>query len=189
MTDLLRAAEITAEGRTLVGIAFRWDHPSLVPNDPGTGPYLEEFVRGSVTKTLRERETFPLIKHHRVDVDPVGVTRFAPADEGLMFEAPLSRTRDADETLELVRDGAMRSVSVRFRPILHKLRHSTAGAVVSRTEIALRELSLAPTGFGIHDGAEVLAVRSEQTAPVVELDPAVAARRRALLARVDALLG
>jgi HK97 family phage prohead protease len=160
MTDLLRTVELTAEGRTLLGVAFHWDHPSSVV-DPGAPAYLEEFTRGSVTKTLAERGSFPLLKMHRLDLDPIGVARFTPAEEGLLFEAPMSRTLAADETLELVRDGAMGSVSVRFRPIQHRLRHSDAGAVVSRTEIALRELSLAPTGFGQHEGAGVLAVRAE----------------------------
>lgn len=160
MTDLLRTVELTTEGRTLIGVAFKWDHPSSVV-DPGTAAYLEEFTRGSVTKTLAERGSFPLLKMHRLDTDPLGVARFTPAQEGLLFEAPMSRTVAADETLELVRDGAMGSVSVRFRPIHQRLRHSDAGSVVSRTEIALRELSLAPTGFGQHEGAGVLAVRSE----------------------------
>jgi HK97 family phage prohead protease len=189
-TDLTRAVEITAEGRTLIGRAFRWEHPSRVV-DPGADPYLEEFPRGSTTKTLAERsDPFPLLNFHRLDLDPLGVARFRPSVEGLMFEAPLSRTRDADDMLELVNDGAMRSVSVRFRPIQSRRRVlDTGDPVVSRTEIALRELSLAPTGFGQHDDAEVLAVRGGDFDPAT-LEAAraaeLAARRRRLV-YVDSL--
>lgn len=188
--DLIRAVEITAEGRTLIGRAFRWDTPSRVA-DPGVAPYLEEFTRGSTTKTLAERaDPFPLLKVHRLDLDPLGVARFRPSDEGLMFEAPLSRTRDADEMLELVNDGAMRSVSVRFRPIQSRRRIlDTGDPVVSRTEIALRELSLAPTGFGQHDDAEVLAVRAGDVDDelLAQARAQAAADRRRLLVYVDSL--
>lgn len=187
MRDLTRSIDITADGRTLEGLAFRWDHPSLVA-DPGARPYLEEFARGSTDKTLRERGVFPLLKYHRADRDPVGVVQFRPATEGLMFTAPLSSTTEASETLELVNDGALRSVSVRFTPIKQRRRASADGIVTTRTEVRLRELSLAPTGFGLHEGAMVTAVRAD----LEELEDAAAGadlevRRRLLLARIAAL--
>jgi HK97 family phage prohead protease len=188
--DLIRAVDVQAEGRTLIGRAFRWEHPEVTV-DPGVAPYLEEFTRGSTTKTLAERsDPFPLLNFHRLDLDPLGVARFRPAAEGLMFEAPLSRTRDADDMLELVNDGAMRSVSVRFRPIQHRRRVlDTGDPVVSRTEIALRELSLAPTGFAQRDDAEVVAIRAGDTdAELLEQARAAArAERRRRLVYVDSL--
>lgn len=161
-TILTRASvDLTTSGRTLEGLAFKWDHPSLVRD--ATGPaYLEAFARNSTTKTIKERGTFPVMVMHRYDSLPVGAVSFLPSDEGLMFSAPLSATRDADEVLALVNDGAMRSVSVGFRAIANAERTSPQGRVTVRKEIALRELSVAPTGFGQHEGAEILAVRAEQ---------------------------
>lgn len=160
MSDYTRSFDIGTEGRTLVGIAFRWDHPSVV-RDPGTAAYLEEFARACADKTISERPVFPLLKRHDLSIDPIGVSRFRAGTEGLMFEAPLSKTPDADATLELINDGAMRSVSVRFAALKSGRRSSLDGPVTVRQEIKLRELSVCPTGFGQHDGAEVLAVRSE----------------------------
>ncbi|MEM9040769.1 MAG: HK97 family phage prohead protease [Actinomycetota bacterium] len=175
MNDHARSFDIDSDGRTLVGIAFRWDAPSLVA-DPNSTPYLEEFARGSTDKTLDERPKVPLLKRHRLDLDPLGVATFERSAEGLMFTAPLSKTREADETLELVNDGAMRSVSVRFRSFKNGRRTSADGVVTRRLEIGLRELSLVPTGFGQHEGAEILTVRSETDTPLRD-----ALRRRLLL--------
>lgn len=149
------------DGRTLTGKAFYFDMPSRV-RDPGTSPYMEEFARTSVTKTLQERAggIFPLFVSHDYSRDPVGAVRFTPGKDGLDFEARISKTIDGDEKLELINDGAMRSVSVGFRAVKNGSRRGPDGPITVRSEIALRELSLAPTGFAQHQGAEILAVRA-----------------------------
>ena len=73
---------------------------------------------------------------------------------------------------------ALSSITARALPASCTLA-CTAGLVVVRTEIAIRELSLAPTGFGQHAGAGVLAVRSDDTDPTPALDRS--RRRYALL--------
>ncbi len=173
----VRSTELGTEGRTLVGLAFRWDHPSMV-QDPGSRPYLEEFTRTSVTKTLQEHPTVPLLKHHQADRDPVGVAMFRSSAEGLVFEAPVAATREGDELLELVEIGAMTGASVRFAGYKERRRSSVQGPVTVRTEIGLRELSIVTTGFGAHEGAQVLAVRSELATPRLE----VVRQRLAMLA-------
>lgn len=128
------------EGRTLSGLAVPWDRPTRVRDL--TGPaYLEAFAPGSTDVTVRQHDTFPVFKRHDYGTDPLGVVTFHRSAEGLLFEAPLSKTRDADEALELVNDGAMRSVSVGFRPLQHVVRQSGTGPVTWRTEVALRELT------------------------------------------------
>lgn len=162
MTTLYRATLDIEEsdGRTLAGRAFYYDHPSRVSDPPRFVPYLEEFVTRSTDKTLTDRGEFPLFAQHNHTVPPIGVVRFRAARGELRYEAHLSRTRDADEKLELVNDHAMRSVSVGFRAIADGKRTGPDGPIIRRLEIALRELSLAPTGFGQHAGAEVLEVRA-----------------------------
>lgn len=189
MTDLVlyrAAADVEqSDGRTLIGRAFYFDHPSIVADPPRFVPYLEEFVTRSTDKTLKDRGEFPLFAMHDHKTPPLGIVRFRASAGELLYEAKLSRTRDADEKLELVNDLAMRSVSVGFRTIANGKRSGPDGPIVRRLEIALRELSLVPAGFGAHAGAEVLEVRGT---PELELEegkvatPRLAAlRRRRLL--------
>lgn len=175
MSDYTRSFDIGTEGRTLTGLAFKWDTPAKV-KDPGVPPYYEEFARGSTDKTMQEHPLVPVLRNHRLTEDPVGVATFHRSAEGLVFTAPLSRTRDADETLELVNDGAMRSVSVRFASFKDRMRMAPEGRITTRVEIGLRELSVVTTGFGQHPGAEVLAVRSEDGTPRLD-----AVRQRLIL--------
>lgn len=170
------------DGRTLLGVAFKFDTPSKV-RDPGRAPYLEEFARSSVDKTLRQRPTVPLLLLHDASRLPVGVATFERGEHAVAFEAKISETPGGDEALTLVNDGALRSVSVRFRDFSPpRFRSSPEGRVTTRTEIGLRELSLLPTGFGAHEGAEVLAVRSEGI-ETPRLD--ALRRRKALLLVID----
>ena len=159
--DLVRSIDIEpGDGRTLTGVAYRYDTPSPV-RDPGAPPYLEEFSRSAADKTISQRGTVPLMVLHADHRLPIGVATFERGDSSLIFNARVSETRDGDEALQLVNDGALRSVSVRFRAFGSRQRITPRGKVTTRTEIGLRELSLVPTGFGAHADAEVLAVRSE----------------------------
>ena len=154
------SVELSREGRTLVGLAVPWEKPALVV-DPGSRPYLEEFKRSSTDRTLAQHpDDFPVFVNHRRNEDPIGVVAFQRSDEGLIYEAPISKTSRGDEYLTLVEDGAMRSVSIGFRPISQMKRMSPEGAVTSRTEVALRELSIAPSGFGQYPDARVDSVRA-----------------------------
>lgn len=186
-TTHFRSFDIHAEGRTLEGLAFRWEHPSKV-RDPGSPLYLEEFVRGSVDHHIKRTPLVPLLKRHEINKDPIGVASFVPSAEGLMFAAPLSKTRAADETLELVNDGAERSVSLRFRSLRNGHRRSIEGPVTQRLEIAIKELSVVPTGFGQHDGAEIHNVRAlddEDLEEVAQRWTAETIRRRLTVLRVS----
>lgn len=170
----VRSFDIHADGRTLEGDAYYYDRASRVTDD-GRAFYLEAIGQGSDTKTLTEHPLRPLFRNHRRSEDPIGSVAFERASDRLRFLARLSKTKAADETLELVNDGAMTDASVGFLA-LASLRRSdpTGGIVTVRTEIKIRELSVAPTGFGLHQGARVLAVRSElDTLPLLE-----ASRRR-----------
>jgi HK97 family phage prohead protease len=182
------SAELHAEsGRTLVGVAMPWNTPALV-SDPGTAPYFEAFSRSAFDRSLQQnpgpRPLFdtheymlPAVRRADPKADPIGVAHFERSESGLVFRAVLSQTHKADEQLALVNDGAKRSVSVGFRALRSRNQRVGNKFVTMRTEVALRELSLAPTGMGVYEGAKVLAVRASRS----RLD-----ELRALLATMDA---
>lgn len=163
LTRQAQIADVEADGRTLSGIAYFYDRSSMVSD--GGPAYLEQFSRTAANKTIKERGSVPLGYLHpwsptsRSDPQPLGTAQFRNGSDGLEFTARLSNTSYANEMLELVNDGAVRDVSIGFLPI----KSLTKDAVTVRTEIALRELSLVPTGFGAHTGASVMEVRADNT--------------------------
>jgi hypothetical protein len=176
-------AEFATTGRTLEGLAYRFNHPSSVV-DPGGKRYLEAFTPSSATKSIRDRgeRAFPLDYFHGLNPgspgsrsrwagETFGPVRFAPGPAGLEFEARLSRTRGGDEMLELLNDGALEDVSISAGVV----RSAVRGGVVWRDELAIIALSLAPPGTGQHDGARVLAMRAKSPTPRLD-----AIRRRRL---------
>lgn len=175
--------EIGAEGRTLSGLAMPWDKPSVVQDRVGGAPYNEAFAPVSTDKTLMERTTFPVFAGHDHLSEPIGVVSFrrSDAEGGLVYDAPLSRTQRADNYLELAKDGAMRSVSVQFRPIkaVRRTFPDVNAPVTYRTEVGLRHLALAPTGYGAYEDAKVLSIRTE-------LDETVSGAVQAADAAIDA---
>lgn len=161
-----RSFDIHADGRTLEGVAYHYERASKVSDD-GRTFYLEAIGRTADKKTLTEHPARPLFRFHRRSEDPIGAAAFERTPESLMFRARLSNTRAADETLELVNDGAMTDASVGFFSLATKrvAAPDASGILFLRTEIRIMELSLAPTGFGQHQGAGVLAVRADTGNP------------------------
>lgn len=184
----------TLEGRTLEGVAYRYDHPSRVSDD-GHDFYLEAFGFGCDAKTIADRAVFPLGWWHpwssnagKSPSQPLGSVEFRPSktEGALLFTAGISRTRLGDEAIELVRDRAAEDVSVSYKPISSLRRRRGAEYVTTRTEIKIRELSLAPTGLGLHEDAKVLVMRAagDDTEPervVTEISRLEQNRRRLLL--------
>lgn len=166
--------EVRGDGRTVVGIAMPFDQPTEIRDASGT--YQETFRFGSFRKTIAERgpqgvKTFA--KHQRASL-PIGrasVLREDPA--GLYSELRVSKTAAGDEILELVRDGALDSLSIGFQPV--KDRQVRGG--VERLEVRLFEVSI--VDFPAYVGATIAGVRSDER----HLSPEAAARRLDLLDR------
>lgn len=187
MTILRRATalddlDLSADGRNLEGLAFRWEHPSMVTDDAWKSRYWEEFHRRSSDRTINAGDR-PLFVIHEHLAGSVGEVSFSKASEGLAFRARLSDTKYAAATLERIHDPdpakALQFVSVGFRPIRNAERlDPRRGVVKVRAEIAIAELSLAPKSAALHEGAEVLAVRAT-AGGTPKLD--AARRRRQLL--------
>ena len=182
MTLLHRATpadlEIRGDGRTVVGIAVPFDTPANIV-EAGRS-YVEVFRRGAFTKTLTQRgaaKVKVLANHDRQRL-PIGRAHDLREDPaGLYAELRVSQTRDGDEVLELVRDGALDGLSIGFSPINHR---NGAGGVVERVEVALREISV--TAFPAYEQAAIAGVRADGRPLHPPFDREAARRRLDLLA-------
>lgn len=149
--------EIRGDGRTVAGIAVPFDQAAEIRVAPGDS-FIEVFRKGSFTKTIAERgDRVKALAMHDHRSLPLGrVTKLREDAAGLYAELRMSKTRDADEALELVKDGALDSFSIGFSPV--RDRWSNDGSRVERLEVSLREVSL--VAFPVYESARVLAVRS-----------------------------
>jgi HK97 family phage prohead protease len=167
MTEDLSRAFVTdievradREGRTVHGIVVPFGRIAKVSD--GGPTYQEAFQPGAFARTINAGvDRVKLLSHHSARTNPLGRATMLREDAaGLYGEFHVSNTRAGDEALELVRDGALDSFSVGFRPIQQAKRDG----VVWRTEVAMREASLVT--FPAYEGALIGGVRS-----LVDLTP------------------
>ncbi len=144
---ITRSFEIRAtdtEKREVSGIAVPFNETI----DIGGG-WSERFEKGAVDLTADVK----LFRDHNEIIGKV--TEMAESDEGLLIKAKISSTTLGDETLELVKDGAIRSFSVGFIPVVDEKKEKT----IVRKKVDLKEVSL--VAFPAYESAAVLAVREE----------------------------
>jgi len=155
----------SAEGRTLIGRALRYNVPEVVTDDGGRTHYLEEWMPGVFARSIAERgDKIPLYALHDTHRLPFGAVKsWLDEDNALGFAARVSRTQAGDELLELINDGAMTGVSVGAVPRQDHSSVRGGRSIVQRIEAKLLELSLCP--LGQLEGAEVLAVRAADLPP------------------------
>lgn len=166
-TTLHRATEpVDFTGRTLEGVAYRYDYPSRVTDDHWATSYFEEIPTGADRRTLSHRASFPLAQLHRSSGGVViGDVTFSPSslDRALMFTATVAHGRTGDEFLEQLDE--WRDASVTFEALRNSKRTTPwHGDIVQRAEIRITELALTPNGTALAKGAGVLAHRAA-TAP------------------------
>ena len=163
--------EVRSDGRTVVGLAVPWNTPTRVSD--GGPAYLEAFDKGAFARTIVERgDRVKLLALHDSRRMPLGRVNLLREDtNGLYIEARVSNTREGDEALELIRDGALDGLSIGFKPV----RDLTRAGVVVRTEVRLNEVSA--VSFPAYDDARIQAVRS------FDQPQLIIARRRLELAR------
>lgn len=153
------------DGRTIYGIAVPYDKEQRVGQD-----MTEVFRRGAFAEVVKAAHRVKLLRNHDIN-NPIGrATVLRETDEGLYAEFKISRTREGDDALELVKDGALDQLSIGFQPI--KNRKRTDG-VIERLKAHLAEVSLVTFGaYG--DAAAVAGVRSadEETIETPRLDAA-----------------
>lgn len=157
MTDMItRSFEIRAtdaEKREVSGIAVPYNDTI----DIGGG-WTERFEKGAVDLTAD-------VKLFRDHTDIIGVvTEMEESDEGLLIRAKISETVLGNETLNLVKDGAIRSFSVGFIPVTDE----TKGKEIIRKKVKLKEVSL--VAFPAYEKAEVLSVREETNQEEISME-------------------
>lgn len=107
----------------------------------------EQFVRGSVDLNAHVK----LFRGHK---DIIGkVNHMEEREDGLWIKAKISNTKLGDETLELVKDGAIRSFSVGFIPLVDEKQDRN----IIRKKVNLKEVSL--VDFPAYENASVTEVR------------------------------
>lgn len=162
--------EVRSDGRTVHGIAVPFGEPT--PIRDRTGEYLEVFAPGAFTKTIAERghKVKALAQHNRAALPLGRATVLREDGAGLYVELSLSRTREADEVLALVRDGALDAFSIGFAPVQDKERRDPAqGRIVTRTEVALHEVSV--VAFPAYEGAAIAGVRAAEPFALTPVQP------------------
>lgn len=157
MKDMItRSFEIRAtdaEKREVSGIAVPFNETI----DIGGG-WSERFEKGAVDLNAN-------VKLFRDHEDIIGVvTEMEESDEGLLIRAKISETVLGNETLNLVKDGAIRSFSVGFIPVTDEKKDKT----IIRKKVDLKEVSL--VAFPAYDKAEVLSVREETNQEEISME-------------------
>lgn len=102
----------TGDGRTICGIVVPYLAPTRI-NDA----LVEQFARGAFNHQLRSPSRVKLSReHYLLGGEIIGAGSLMRDDAaGLYMELRASKTPRGDETLELVRDGALSDLSIAFR--------------------------------------------------------------------------
>lgn len=159
----------SGDGRTIFGIAVPYNTPVRI-NDA----LVETFAGGAFNHQLRDPHRVRVSREHwMLGGDLIGAASLLRDDAaGLYAELRVSRTPRGDETLELVRDGALNQLSIMFR---ERQNRTLKGGAIERVKADLKEIAIVMEGaYG--ELAAAAGVRSRQI-PVAaqQLDLAAAA--------------
>lgn len=147
------------EARTFDGIAVPWDTPINL------GSYSERIARGAVDPATMVG--LPILWQH--DTGQIaGIIRSASnVRAGVHVTGEFIDTTIGRDAQVAVRAGAVSGLSIGFDPV----EHTSDGDTLTRTQINVRELSLAT--LPAYDTARVTAVRTREETPMPETAPAV----------------
>jgi|SRR5690554_5668785 len=143
------------DGRTIVGIAVPWGVRQRIDSQ-----LVEQFRRGAFNGQLRAPHRVRFAREHvTLGGTLIGTTKVLRDDAaGLYGVWRVSKTPAGDETLELVKDGALRELSIGFREGQNKRLHD---GTIERVTATLREVAVVMEGaYG--EAAVVAGVRSAQ---------------------------
>jgi len=151
------------DGRTIYGMAVPYDKEQRI--DGGT---TEVFRKGAFADVIKAAHRVKLLRNHDMK-NPIGrATLLRETDDGLYAEFKVSKTREGDDALELIKDGALDHLSIGFQPLKNRKR---GDGVIERIKAHLAEVSLVTFGaYG--DMAAISGVREEVIAPTPKLDSA-----------------
>lgn len=151
----IRSAAKGGDGRTIVGIAVPFERAQRIDHS-----LVEQFARGAFNHQIAAAHRVPFAREHMsLGGTLIGRTVALRDDAaGLYGEWRVSKTAAGDETLELVKDGALQDLSIGFR---ERQNRRLADGTIERTTADLREVSVVLEGaYGA--GAMVAAVRAAE---------------------------
>ena len=127
-----------SDGRTIFGIAVPYNKEQRI-----TSTMVEVFRKGVFSEVIKAPHRVKLLRGHGENNVLGRATLLRETDEGLYAEFKISKTREGDEALELVKDGALDQLSVGFMPIKNRKRPD---GVMERLKAHLAEVSLVTFG-------------------------------------------
>jgi len=152
-----------SDGRTIFGIAVPYNKEQRI-----TSTMIEVFRKGVFSEVIKAPHRVKLLRGHGENNVLGRATLLRETDDGLYAEFKISKTREGDEALELVKDGALDQLSVGFMPIKNKKRPD---GVMERLKAHLAEVSLVTFGaYG--ELAAITGMREGQTQLTPRLDEA-----------------
>jgi HK97 family phage prohead protease len=152
-----------SDGRTIFGIAVPYNKEQRI-----TSTMIEVFRKGVFSEVIKAPHRVKLLRGHGENNVLGRATLLRETDDGLYAEFKISKTREGDEALELVKDGALDQLSVGFMPIKNKKR---TDGVMERLKAHLAEVSLVTFGaYG--ELASVTGMREGQLHLTPRLDEA-----------------
>ena len=152
-----------SDGRTIYGIAVPYNKEQRI-----TSTMIEVFRKGVFSEVIKAPHRVKLLRGHGENNVLGRATLLKETDDGLYAEFKISKTREGDEALELVKDGALDQLSVGFMPIKNKKR---TDGVMERLKAHLAEVSLVTFGaYG--ELASVTGMREGQPHLTPRLDEA-----------------
>jgi Escherichia/Staphylococcus phage prohead protease len=165
--DIMRAEQGGSDGRTVFGILVPWNHPMRIDEnlreqfEPGGADHvITAGERGRAPGGLPAYRMHFAREHVRQGGAPIGRTQLLRDDAaGLYGEWRVSKTPVGDETIELIKDGVYRELSVGFRCAPGWSRRLPDGTV-SRTRFDPFEAAVVLRG-AYADAAAVAGVRDE----------------------------
>jgi len=141
---------LRSDGRTLAGIAVPFGQITDL------GFERELFVKGSFTRTLKNRPNVKLLANHNGQAFPIGKATLLREDAaGLYAEFGIVDTVAGNEALTLVRDGVVDGLSVGFKVVDD---HYPEPDLREVREAELFEVSLVT--WPAYEGARVMSLRS-----------------------------
>lgn len=144
------------DGRTIAGIAVPYGTPQYIDSR-----LTEQFAAGAFRDQISAAHRIPLMRDHGPHGGTlIGRTTLLRDDAaGLYGEWRVSRTEKGDETLELVKDGALSELSIGFQEGQNR---RLPGGVLERASATLTEVAIVMAGaYG--ESAAISAVRSATT--------------------------
>lgn len=152
---------LSGDGRTVYGIAVPWAAPTKIDDE-----LVEQFAPGAFNHQLKDAHRVKFEREHvelgGTLIGALTLMRNDPA--GLYVEMRASRTPVGDETLELIKDGALDQLSIKFR---ERQNRRLAGGITERVKAHLAAVAVVMEGaYG--DKAMAAGVRSAQVPAAAE---------------------